>query len=212
MHIRARAADCNKQVGDKTEGNNVIPQQLRHKITTQHPEWSRHPSRRWPLPGLLTSRLVQQHRYRRTNRDYLRGEKKIRAGPVIGSVCKTLTTVLSNQTRIDATRPGSGGGIPNGRTKYVLRLDARNLSLGLSLLLLLPLDFLRVTVEEHVDHDVPAIRCPGDRSAQTEDFAGEEPPDETDGMPGLVIGGDSNVDELQRGIGVAESNDRDVDV
>ena len=47
----------------------MIPQ-LRHKITTLHPE-SRHPSRRWPLPGLLTSQSVQEHRYRRTNREHL---------------------------------------------------------------------------------------------------------------------------------------------
>ena len=138
--------------------------------------------------------------------------EKIRAGPVNTRVLKTLTTILSNQTRIDATGSGSGGGIPNSRTEDVLRLDARNLSLGLSLLLLLPLDFLRVTVEEHINHNVPAVRCPGDRSTQAEDFASKEPPDETDGMSGLVVGRNSNVDELQGSIGVAESNDGDVDV
>ena len=113
--------------------------------------------------------------------------------------------------RVDATNRGSGGGVPN-RTKDILRLDARNLSFGLSLLLLLPLNFLRVTVEEHVNHDVPAVRCSGDRSAQTEDFAGKEPPDETDGMSSLVIGRNGNVYELQGGIGVAESDDGNVDV
>ena len=123
-----------------------------------------------------------------------------------------LTAILSNQIRIDATDPGSGGGVPNRRAKDILRLDAWNLGFGLSLLLLLPLNFLRVTVEEHVNHDVPAVRCPGNRSTQTENLAGEEPPDKTDGMSGLVVGGDSNVDELQRGIGIAESNDGDVDV
>ena len=77
---------------------------------------------------------------------------------------------------------------------------------------MLPLDFLRVTVEEHVNHDIPAIGGPGDRSTQTEDFTSKKPPDETDGISSLVIGGDSNIDELQGSIGVAESNDGDVDV
>lgn len=76
---------------------------------------------------------------------------------------KTLTTILSNQARIDTTSLGSGGGVPNSGAKVGRSLDSQCWNLGLSLLLLLPLDFLRVTVEEHVNHNVPA-GVPGDRS------------------------------------------------
>lgn len=49
-------------------------------------------------------------------------------------------------------------------------------------------------------------------STETEDLAGEEPPDETYRVSGLVVGGDGNVDEFEGGIGIAECDDGDVDV
>lgn len=78
--------------------------------------------------------------------------------------------------------------------------------------MLLLLDLLGVTVEEHVDHDVPAVRCPGNGAPETEDLTGQQPPDETDGMAGLVVGGDRNVNELEGRVGVAKGNHGDVDV
>jgi len=51
----------------------------------------------------------------------------------------------------------------------------------------------------------------GNRAAQAEDFTGEEPPDKTDGVAGFVVCWDGDVDELERGVGVAEGNDGDGD-
>ena len=77
---------------------------------------------------------------------------------------------------------------------------------------MLLLNLLRVAVEEHVDHDVPAVGGAGDGAAEAEDLTGKEPPHETDRVARLVVRGDRDVDELERGIGVAEGNDGDVDV
>ena len=123
-----------------------------------------------------------------------------------------LTALLGDQTRIDASSLRSGSGIPNGGAEVFRLLDDHSLSFRLCFLLLLPLDFLWITVEEHVNHYVPAVRSPRNRSAQTKDFTGKEPPDKTNGMSGLVIGGDSNIDEFQGCVSVAESDDGDVNV
>ena len=79
-------------------------------------------------------------------------------------------------------------------------------------LLLLLLDLLRVAVEEHVDHDVPAVRRARDGAAQAEDLTAQKPPGETNGVLRLVIRRDRNVDELEGCVRVAEGNNRDVDV
>ena len=102
-------------------------------------------------------------------------------------------------------------------TSAVPRVDSRcllgstNCARG-SILLLLLLDLLGVTVEEHIDHDVPAVGSAGDSTAKTEDLTSEEPPDEADGVAGLVVGRDGDVDELEGRICVAEGDDGDVDV
>lgn len=77
---------------------------------------------------------------------------------------------------------------------------------------MLLLDLLGVTVEEHVDHDVPAFGGARDGAAETENLAGKEPPGETDRVTGLVVDGNRDVDELQGSVGVAEGNDGNVDV
>jgi hypothetical protein len=59
-------------------------------------------------------------------------------------------------------------------------------------------------------HDGPRLG-PGDGSSESEDLSGEHPPDETDGVLGLVVGGDSDVNELEGSVGVAEGDDGDVD-
>lgn len=69
-----------------------------------------------------------------------------------------------------------------------------------------------ITVEVEIHHDIPFRLAVGQRPAQTEDFAGQHPPDQTDGVTALVVGGDGDVDEFGGGIGVAESDDGDVDV
>lgn len=74
----------------------------------------------------------------------------------------------------------------------------------------LALNLLRVTVEEEVGEDVPALgtgRAAGNLALDTENFTAEEVPDETDRVARLVVGGDGNVDEFERGVGVAERDD-----
>lgn len=78
--------------------------------------------------------------------------------------------------------------------------------------MLLLLYFLGVPVEEHVNHDIPTVACSGDGSTESEDFTGKEPPYETDGVLGLVVRGDGDINEFSGGVGVAESNDGDVNV
>lgn len=65
--------------------------------------------------------------------------------------------------------------------------------------------------QEHVGHDRPGVATV-DGAAKSEDFTGEEPPNETDGVLALVVGGDGNVDELEGSVGVAKRDDRDVDI
>jgi len=87
---------------------------------------------------------------------------------------------------------------------------------------------LGVAVEVQIGHDVPLSLAGSERAAETEDLTGEHPPDQTNGVTTLVVGGDGHVDELGGGVGVAEGlsmlacffaiyrrctyNDRDVDV
>ena len=80
---------------------------------------------------------------------------------------------------------------------------------GLGLLSLLEL--LGVAVEEEVDHDVPGVGG-GDGAAHLEHHAREEVVEAADGVLGLVVGGDGDVDELERGVGVAERDGGEVHV
>lgn len=63
---------------------------------------------------------------------------------------------------------------------------------------------LRVTVEVQIGHDVPLGLAGSKGAAEAEDLTGEHPPDETDGVAALVVGGDGNIDELGGGVSVAE--------
>ncbi len=124
---------------------------------------------------------------------------------------RVLTTLTSNQTRVDTTRLRSGGDIPIGDGS-LSGLANSSRSLRCSLVRLLLLDLLGVTVEEHINHDVPAIGGARDRATEAEDLTGKQPPSKTDRVTGLVVDGDSNVNELEGRVGVAERNDGDVDV
>lgn len=63
---------------------------------------------------------------------------------------------------------------------------------------------LGVAVEVQVGHDIPLGLAGSESAAQTEDLTGEHPPDETDGVATLVVGGDGNVDVLGGRVTVAE--------
>eukprot|EP00982_Pelagococcus_subviridis_P015287 31388-Pelagococcus_subviridis.AAC.15 len=75
----------------------------------------------------------------------------------------------------------------------------------------LVLELLRLAVEEEVDHDVPRVRR-GDRAAHLKHHAREEVVEATDRVLGLVVRGDRDVDELQRGVRVAEGDRGEVHV
>jgi hypothetical protein len=66
--------------------------------------------------------------------------------------------------------------------------------------------------EVQIGHDVPSGLAVVDGAAEAEDLTGEHPPDEADGVATLVVGGDGNIDVLGGRVGIAESDDGDVDV
>lgn len=66
--------------------------------------------------------------------------------------------------------------------------------------------------EVQIGHDVPGGLAVVDGAAEAEDLTGEHPPDETNRVATLVVGGDGNVDILGGRVGVAESDHGDVDV
>ena len=117
---------------------------------------------------------------------------------------------MCRKCRVDATDGWCRGDIPLGNLRSIGLASGSRLSLRFLLLLLL--DFLRVTVEEHIDHDVPAIGGARNGPAEAEHLARKEPPNETDRMTRLVVRRDRNVDVLERCVRVRESDDGDVDV
>jgi hypothetical protein len=62
-----------------------------------------------------------------------------------------------------------------------------------------------VAVEVQVSHDVPLSLAGSESTTEAEDLTGKHPPDETDGVATLVVGGDGNIDELGGRVTVAES-------
>lgn len=93
-------------------------------------------------------------------------------------------------------------------------LEVSRLLLGLSSLehlLLVTLDLLRVSVEVEIGHDIPGLRAHED-TTDAENLTGKKPPDKTDGVSGLVVGWDDNIDEADWGVGVADSNGGEVHV
>ena len=71
---------------------------------------------------------------------------------------------------------------------------------------------LGVAVEVQVGHDVPLGLAGSEGTTEAEDLTGEEPPDKTNGVTTIVVGGDGSVDVLGGGVGVAEGDDGNVDV
>ena len=88
-------------------------------------------------------------------------------------------------------------------------LSTGNLGLIGDLLVLLGLG---VAVEVQVNDGVPLGLTGSQGATETQDLTGKQPPDQTDGVTALVVGGDGNVNEVGGGVSVAESDDGDVDV
>merc|ERR1712224_306818 len=77
-------------------------------------------------------------------------------------------------------------------------------------LLELLLSLLGVAVEEEVHHHIPGLARDG--SAKAPHLASEHPVKQTNRVAGLVVGWDSDVDEPQRRVGIAECNDWNVHI
>jgi len=87
--------------------------------------------------------------------------------------------------------------------------DGLLLGAGLLGVLLLLASLIWVTVEEEIHGNLP-WDCALDVTAETENFAGEQPVHHADGVATTVVAWDCNVDVLEWRVGVAEGNDRDV--
>jgi hypothetical protein len=77
---------------------------------------------------------------------------------------------------------------------------------------LLVLLSLRITVEVQINHDIPLSLAVGNGATETEDLTGQHPPDKTNSVTTLVVGWDSDVDELGWGISIAKGDDWDVNI
>jgi hypothetical protein len=89
-----------------------------------------------------------------------------------------------------------------------LSLNLGLFSLGISLLGLLGLG---VSVHEEIDDNFP-IAITGNLTSELEDLAGHKPEAVSDGVTALVVGGDSNINPVEGGVGVGEGNHGDVHV
>lgn len=114
----------------------------------------------------------------------------------------TLRSGLSGETG----RGVSVGGIPFRLGNSGLSGNLVGGSDGGGLVGGLSLDLLGVSVEEQIGENVPSVGTSTDGSSQSEDFSAEQVPDKTDGVSGLVVGWDGNVNELQRSVGVTQSD------
>ena len=104
-----------------------------------------------------------------------------------------------HHTLIEHGGGGSGGSSSGGGSSSSL------LGLG-GLLLLVLLELLNIAVEEEVNRNVP-LGGARDSAAKAEDLTGEKPEEEADRELTLVVGRDSDVNVLEGGVGVAESDD-----
>jgi hypothetical protein len=66
--------------------------------------------------------------------------------------------------------------------------------------------------EVQIDHDVPGGLAVVDGTTKTEDLAGKHPPNGTNGVATLVVGGNGAVNVLGGRVGVSQGDDGNVDV
>jgi hypothetical protein len=71
---------------------------------------------------------------------------------------------------------------------------------------------LGITVKVEIGHDVPLGFTGGEGTTETEDFTSQHPPDETNSVTTLVVGGNGNINVFGRRVGVTQSNDGNVDI
>lgn len=98
--------------------------------------------------------------------------------------------------------PLAGEAIGNSRGTDLV--GARDLGLLDTSAVLVLLGF-GVAVEVQIGHDVPLGLTRREGTTEAEHLTGKHPPDETNGMTALVVGGNGNVDELSGRVTVAKS-------
>lgn len=139
-----------------------------------------------------------------------------------GSPVGTISLPAGGTNSSGGSSEGSAGGTSAGSVHIpVLTSEARLDSAGADLFSagdlglignLLVLLSLGVAVEVQVDNGVPLGLTGGQGATETENLTGEHPPDETNGVTTLVVGGDGNIDEVGGRVSVAEGDNGDVDV
>ena len=77
---------------------------------------------------------------------------------------------------------------------------------------LLVSDGSEVSADEKVDHDFVPFGVLGKLSSKDHDFSGQHPENEGDGFRDSVVARDNNINVVERCVGVAEGNARDIDV
>ncbi|KAI6756261.1 hypothetical protein HG530_011997 [Fusarium avenaceum] len=119
----------------------------------------------------------------------------------------------SGGTSTGGTGEASSGSLPVGTSRSLeAGLDGgRALLLSAGDLLLLNL-LLGLSLRVAIDHDVPGGLAVVDGTTEAEDLTGEHPPDGTNGVATLVVGGDGDVNVLGGRVSVGKGNDGDVDV
>merc|ERR1711937_1074046 len=73
------------------------------------------------------------------------------------------------------------------------------------------LQLFDITMEKEIHGNIP-VRISTNGSTQTENFTRQQPVHQTDGVFTLVVGGNSNIDILERGVGITEGNNGKVDI
>jgi hypothetical protein len=131
-----------------------------------------------------------------------------RGGSPVGTISVPGAASGGSSLRGESSTSGGAGNLPlageaslNGaRADLVSAGDLGLLNAGGVLVLL----SLGVAVEVQIGHDVPFGLAAGEGAAEAEDLTGEHPPDETNGVTALVVGGDGNVNVGGGGVGVAK--------
>lgn len=127
-----------------------------------------------------------------------------RLGPVISGspVGGTGTGIGSN---VPVVGVGGGSSLSGGSLDNLLGGSLLSSLLGV-------LGLFGISVEVEIGHDGPLGVSVLKSATESQHLSREHPPDKTDRVSTLVVAGDGNVDKLNGRVGVAQSNDGDVDV
>jgi hypothetical protein len=71
---------------------------------------------------------------------------------------------------------------------------------------------LGITVKVEIDHDIPLDIARSNGATETQYLAGQQPPDQTNGVAGLVVAWNSNVDVFGGRVGVDEGNNWNINI